>query len=91
MLKAAVQGAQINHLLDAVLSVEEVESTSRTAGLPAGGRPPGARGGRDRVPVIQCLDAYAASAFGMRVVWCTATSSVPKDSRASLITNQVAG
>ena len=71
MLKAAVDNAGIGGLLDAVLSVEEVEVYKPHAkvyqlaidrlGIDAG--------------AILFLssngwDAYAASAFGMRVVWC---------------------
>jgi 2-haloacid dehalogenase len=71
MLSAAVAGAKIGHLLDAVLSVEEVgvykphPSVYRLAverlGIPA-----------DAIVFSSsnAWDAYAASAFGMRVVWC---------------------
>jgi 2-haloacid dehalogenase len=71
MLKAAVEGAQLDHLLDMVLSVEEVgiyKPHPRVYQLAV-----------DRLgveaPAIafqssNAWDAYAASAFGMRVVWC---------------------
>jgi 2-haloacid dehalogenase len=71
MLDAAVKGAQIGDLLDHVLSVEEVgvykphpkvyQCAVERLGVPA--------------PAISfqssnAWDAYAASAFGMKVVWC---------------------
>jgi 2-haloacid dehalogenase len=71
MLAAAVKAARLEGLLDAVLSVEEVgvfkpdprvyQLAVDRLGLPA--------------PAIAFLsanawDAHAASAFGMRVVWC---------------------
>ena len=71
MLAAAVKGAHLEGLLDAVLSVEEVgvfkpdprvyQLAVDRLGLPA--------------PAIafqsaNAWDAHAASAFGMRVVWC---------------------
>jgi 2-haloacid dehalogenase len=71
MLRAVVDHARIGHLLDAVISVEEAgvfkthPSVYRLAverlGVPA------------RAISFQssnAWDAYAASAFGMRVVWC---------------------
>jgi 2-haloacid dehalogenase len=71
MLRAAVASAGIGHLLDAVLSVEEVgvyKPHPRVYQLAAD---------RLRVPAAgiafqssNAWDAYAASAFGMRVVWC---------------------
>jgi 2-haloacid dehalogenase len=71
MLAAAVKGARLEGLLDAVLSVEEVgvfkpdprvyQLAVDRLGLPA--------------PAIafqsaNAWDAHAASAFGMRVIWC---------------------
>jgi 2-haloacid dehalogenase len=71
MLDAAVKGAKLDGLLDAVLSVEEVgvykphpkvyQLAVDRLGVPA--------------PAIafqssNAWDAHAASAFGMRVVWC---------------------
>jgi 2-haloacid dehalogenase len=71
MLAAAVKGARLESLLDAVLSVEEVgvfkpdprvyQLAVDRLGLPA--------------PTIafqsaNAWDAHGASAFGMRVVWC---------------------
>ncbi len=71
MLDAAVKGANLGELLDAVLSVEEVgvykphpkvyQLAVDRLGVPA------------RAIAFQssnAWDAYAASAFGMRVVWC---------------------
>lgn len=71
MLDAAVKGANLEGLLDAVLSVEEVgvykphprvyQLAVDRLGLPA------------RCIAFQssnAWDAYAASAFGMQVVWC---------------------
>jgi 2-haloacid dehalogenase len=71
MLRAAVEGAGIGPLLDAVLSVEEVgvfkphPKVYRLAverlGLAAGAI---------AFQSSNAWDAHAASAFGMRVVWC---------------------
>jgi len=71
MLDAAVKGARLEGLLDAVLSVEQVgvykphprvyQLAVNRFGVPA------------RSIVFQssnAWDAYAASAFGMQVVWC---------------------
>jgi 2-haloacid dehalogenase len=71
MLADAVAGAKLGHLLDHVLSVEEVGvfKTDRRVyqlavdrlGIPA----------REiSFQSSNAWDAYAASAFGMRVVWC---------------------
>jgi 2-haloacid dehalogenase len=71
MLSAAVENAKIADLLDAVLSVEEVgvyKPHPRVYGLAAEHF--------DLEPAAvsfqssNAWDAYAASAFGMRVVWC---------------------
>lgn len=71
MLRAAVRNAGIGALLDAVLSVEEVrvyKPHPRVYGLAV-----------DRLGIVagsisfqssNAWDAYAASACGMRVVWC---------------------
>jgi 2-haloacid dehalogenase len=71
MLDAAVAGARIGSLLDAVLSVEEVgvykphrqvyQLAVDRLGVPA-----------DAIAFqsSNAWDAYAASAFGMKVVWC---------------------
>ena len=76
MLAAAVGNAGIGHLLDAVMSVEEV-GVYKT-------HPNVYQMAVDRlgVPVRDISfqssngwDAHAASAFGMRVVWCTAPGS----------------
>jgi 2-haloacid dehalogenase len=79
MLKAAVEGARIPHLLDAVLSVEEVgiykphprvyqlavERLELEAGAIA-------------FQSANAWDAWAASAFGMRVVWCNRYGQRPE-------------
>jgi 2-haloacid dehalogenase len=71
MLRSAVAGAKIGHVLDAVLSVEEVgvykphPSVYQLAvdrlGVPSS---------TIAFQSSNAWDAYAASAFGMRVVWC---------------------
>jgi 2-haloacid dehalogenase len=79
MLDAAVTGAKLEGLLDAVLSVEEVgaykphPSVYQLAvdrlGIPA------------QAIAFQssnAWDAYAASAFGMRVVWCNRYGQRPE-------------
>ncbi|MBI1779472.1 MAG: haloacid dehalogenase type II [Proteobacteria bacterium] len=71
MLRAAVEGANLGGLLDAVLSVEEVGVYKP--------HPKVYQLAVDRLGVeanaiafqsSNAWDAYAASAFGMRVVWC---------------------
>jgi 2-haloacid dehalogenase len=71
MLDAAVQGNQLQHLLDRVLSVEEVgvykphpkvyQLAVDRLGVPASAI---------SFQSSNAWDAYAAAAFGMRVVWC---------------------
>ncbi len=71
MLRAAVEGSGIADLLDAVLSVEEVgvfkphpsvyQMVLDRLGVPAAAV---------SFQSSNSWDAYAASAFGMRVVWC---------------------
>jgi 2-haloacid dehalogenase len=71
MLAAAVKGARLEALLDAVLSVEEVgafkpdprvyQLAVDRLGLPASAI---------AFQSANAWDAHAASAFGMRVVWC---------------------
>jgi 2-haloacid dehalogenase len=79
MLSAAVQGAKIGHLLDAVLSVEEVGVYKP--------HPRVYRLAVDRLGIAanalafasaNAWDAYAASAFGMRVVWCNRYTQRPE-------------
>jgi 2-haloacid dehalogenase len=71
MLRAVVEGAKISDLLDAVLSVEEVgvykphPSVYRLAVDRLAIEP-----GAIAFQSSNAWDAYAASAFGMRVVWC---------------------
>jgi 2-haloacid dehalogenase len=79
MLRAAVDSAKIAPLLDAVLSVEEVgvyKPHPKVYGLAV-----------DRLGVetsaisfqsSNAWDAYAASAFGMRVVWCNRYGQRPE-------------
>ena len=79
MLKAALEGAQITHLLDAVLSVEEVgiyKPHPRVYQLAVDrlGLEPGAIAFQSS----NAWDAYAASAFGMRVVWCNRYAQPPE-------------
>lgn len=71
MLEAAVQHARISHLIDAVLSIEEVGVYKP--------HPKVYQLAVDRLAVepsaiafqsSNAWDAYAASAFGMRVIWC---------------------
>ncbi len=71
MLAAAVENAKIGHLIDEVLSVESVgvyKPHARVYQLAVD------RLGIDRDAISfqssNAWDAYAASAFGMRVVWC---------------------
>src|SRR5713101_5641055 len=71
MLRAAVAGANIAHLLDEVLSVEEVgvykpHPKIYQLGVDRLGIDPAAISFQSS----NAWDAYAASAFGMRVVWC---------------------
>jgi 2-haloacid dehalogenase len=71
MLRSAIENAGIGHLLDAVISVEEAgvfKTDPRVYQLALD---------RFAVPAnaisfqsSNAWDAYAASAFGMRVVWC---------------------
>ena len=71
MLGAAVDGAGIGGLLDAVLSVEEVgvyKPHSKVYQLALDRL--GAAAGMILFISSNAWDAYAASAFGMRVVWC---------------------
>lgn len=71
MLADAVRGANLGELIDHVLSVEAVgvfkphpsvyEHACKTLGLPAA---------EIAFQSSNAWDAYAASAFGMRVIWC---------------------
>jgi 2-haloacid dehalogenase len=79
MLSAAVEGSQIGHLLDAVISVEEVGVYKP--------HPSVYRLAADRLGIAanaiafsssNAWDAYAASAFGMRVVWCNRYGQKPE-------------
>jgi 2-haloacid dehalogenase len=71
MLRAAAEGAQIDRLLDAVLSVEEVgvyKPHPKVYQLAVDRL--GVAAGEISFQSSNAWDAYAASAFGMRVVWC---------------------
>jgi 2-haloacid dehalogenase len=79
MLEAAVKGAKIGHLLDAVLSVEAVGVYKP--------HPKVYQLAVDRLGVepkaisfqsSNAWDAYAASTFGMRVVWCNRYGQRPE-------------
>lgn len=79
MLSAAVEGSKIAHLLDAVLSVEEVGAYKP--------HPSVYRLAVERLGIAanaiafsssNAWDAYAASAFGMRVVWCNRYGQKPE-------------
>lgn len=79
MLKAAAEGAKISGHLDAVLSVEEVGiyKPHRKVYQLAVDR----LGIEARAIAFQssnAWDAYAASAFGMRVVWCNRYGQRPE-------------
>jgi 2-haloacid dehalogenase len=79
MLREAVDAAHVAPLLDAVLSIEEVgvfkthpkvyQLTVDRLGLPA-----------DAICFVSSngWDAYAATAFGMRVVWCNRYGQRPE-------------
>lgn len=79
MLQAIVEYNGIDHLLDDVFSVEEVgvyKPHARAYRLAA------ERLGMDRSAIsfqsANAWDAYAASAFGMRVVWCNRYDQRPE-------------
>jgi 2-haloacid dehalogenase len=79
MLKAAVEGAGISHLLDAVLSVEEVgiyKPHPRVYRLAV--ERLGLEAGAIAFQSANAWDAWAASAFGMRVVWCNRYDQRPE-------------
>jgi len=71
MLEAAIKSAKLGALLDEILSVEEVgvykphpkvyQLAIDRLGIPASGI---------AFQSSNAWDAYAASAFGMKVVWC---------------------
>ena len=71
MLDAAVVGAKLNGLLDAVLSVEDVgvyKPHPKVYGLAV--ERLGIPASAIAFESSNAWDAYAASAFGMQVVWC---------------------
>src|SRR5258706_8074844 len=79
MLRAVVEAANLGPLLDAVLSVEEVgvfkphpdvyQLAVNRLGIPAA-----------QIAFVSAngWDAYAASAFGMRVIWCNRYGQRPE-------------
>lgn len=79
MLDAAVKGAKLENLLDAVLSVDDVgvykphpkvyQLALDRLGLPAAAI---------SFQSSNAWDAYAASAFGMQVVWCNRYGQRPE-------------
>jgi len=79
MLQAAVENAGIGHLLDHVLSVEEIgvfkphPSVYQLAVDRLGFAPEAIS-----FQSSNAWDAYAASAFGMRVVWCNRYGQRPE-------------
>ena len=71
MLDAAVNAAKLDTLLDAVLSVEEVgvyKPHPKVCQLAV--ERPGIPASAISFQSSNARDAYAASAFGMKVVWC---------------------
>jgi len=79
MLEAAVKNAGLAELLDAVLSVEEVGTfkTSPEVYQLALDRL-GLKGTEISFQSSNAWDAHAASAFGMRVVWCNRYGQRPE-------------
>lgn len=79
MLASAAAGAGIANLLDAVLSVEEVQIYKPHASVYALAC---ARfnASADRISFVSSngWDAYSAKAFGFRVVWCNRTGQPPE-------------
>ena len=79
MLDAAVKAAQLDTLLDAVFSVEEVgvykpHPKVYQLAVDRLGIPPAAIAFQSS----NAWDAYAASAFGMRVIWCNRYGQRPE-------------
>jgi 2-haloacid dehalogenase len=94
MLAAALAHSQIAHLFDAVLSVDEVGvykphpkvyqlAVDRLGVAPGGICFQSSNG----------WDAYAAAAFGMRVVWCNRYGQPPErlPGRPEVIIHSIAG
>ena len=79
MLQAAVQNAGIQHLLDAILSVEEVGvfKPDRKVYQLAVDRL-GYEAHAIAFQSSNAWDAWAASAFGMQVVWCNRYQQQPE-------------
>jgi 2-haloacid dehalogenase len=71
MLEAAVRGAGLQDLLDAVLSADAVQVfKTHPRVYEYGLQRLGLRGEQVSFQSSNAWDAFAASAFGMRVVWC---------------------
>ena len=71
MLEALVKRSRLEHLFDAILSANAVQSLQDPSeGLSIRARCAGSAGERHRLPIFQRLGAHGASDFGMRVVWC---------------------
>jgi 2-haloacid dehalogenase len=79
MLRAAVSNARIEPLLDAVLSVDEVavyKPHPKVYQLAVDRM--GVEAGAILFHSSNAWDAWSASAFGMRVVWCNRHSQMPE-------------
>jgi len=79
MLKAAVDSAKLGPLLDAALSVEEVgvyKPRPKVYGLAVDRT--GVASSAISFQSSNAWDAYAASAFGMRAVWCNRYGQRPE-------------
>lgn len=71
MLDAAVRGAGLHHLLDAVLSADAVQVfKTHPRVYDYAVQQLGVRADEVAFQSSNAWDAYAASAYGMRVVWC---------------------
>lgn len=79
MLDAVVRGAGLHVLLDAVLSVDAVQVFKTDPRVYEYGlRTLGVRAEEVSFQSSNAWDAYAASAFGMRVVWCNRYGQRPE-------------
>jgi 2-haloacid dehalogenase len=79
MLRAAAESARIADLLDAIVSVEEVGVYKPHPKVYArAAERLGVSPGEIAFQSSNAWDAYAASAFGMRVVWCNRYAQRPE-------------
>ena len=79
MIEAAVRGAQLQDLLDAVLSADSVQVFKTHPRVYAYGlRQLGLQPEQVSFQSSNAWDAFAASAFGMRVVWCNRYGQRPE-------------